>query len=253
MVALGDDAYRAMRGVSDAQPPVSDKLTDRALRNVYSLLCELRGDMKVRFGEFFPGVTGDPAARVGKVVAQLGKRLKETQAESTALKSGDFGEDLVKILFEKFVEGNVVIGGVKLSVDLMKRLIDEPDDKYIQVLVKYNFVFAAENGNFMAVINVRDFREKMRRAVENNVGAYLCYLSKDKQKLTQVYKEGKTVLARRKVTIVPFKRFQEVMAIKRKNLTDLRDFTADDFIVARFSRQTAERNTDKFVAIDFLA
>lgn len=253
VVALGDDAYRAMRGVSDAQPPVSDKLTDRALRNVYSLLCELRGDMKVRFGEFFPGVTGDPAARVGKVVAQLGKRLKETQAESTALKSGDFGEDLVKILFEKFVEGNVVIGGVKLSVDLMKRLIDEPDDKYIQVLVKYNFVFAAENGNFMAVINVRDFREKMRRAVENNVGAYLCYLSKDKQKLTQVYKEGKTVLARRKVTIVPFKRFQEVMAIKRKNLTDLRDFTADDFIVARFSRQTAERNTDKFVAIDFLA
>ena len=254
VVAIGDDSYRAMRGINNVQPqPVSDKLIDRALRNVYSLLSELRGDLKVRFGEFFPGVSGDVATRVNKVVAQLAKRLKETQTETTALKSGDFGEDLVKILFEKFVEGNVVIGGVKLSVDLMKLLIEEKDDKYIQVLVKYNFIFAAENGNFMAVINVRDFREKMRRAVENNVGAYLCYLSKDKQKLTQVYREGKTVLARRKVSIVSFKRFQEVMAVKRKNLTDLRDFSEDDFIVAKFSKQAAERNTDKFVAIDFIA
>lgn len=253
VVALGDDAYRSMRGVRESLPSAPEKLTDRALRNVYYLLSELRGETKAKIGEFFAGVAGEPTTRVDKVIAQLGKRLKETVSESAALKASDYNEDLVKILFEKFVEGNVVLGGVKLSVDLMQRLVEEPDEKYVQVLVKYNFVFAPEKSEFLAVANIRDFRNKMRRAVENNQVGYLCYLSKEQTKITQVYKEGKLVLARHKAAVVSFKKFQQVLHTKRGNLTDLRDFTGDDFIVAKYGENVNERNTDKFVAIDFIA
>ena len=139
VVARADDGYRAMRGIKEAMPSAIEKLTDRALRNLYYLLSDLRGETKARIGEFFV-VAGEGAAKVDQVVAQLGKRLKET-SEGTAVKAVDTDEELMKILFEKFVEGNVVLGGVKLSAELVKRLSEEPESKFKQVLVKYNFVF----------------------------------------------------------------------------------------------------------------
>ena len=249
-VARGDDSYRALRGVSStgANASVKDEVVDQALRNIYYLLSDLRGDARVRFGELFTGVAGEPHVRIKKVLDNLGKRFKQTDHEGQGSSAKLGAEDQAKIFFDKLRGGTVVIGGLKLTPDFMQKLVETADEKFAQIMVKYNFVFALEKGPWLAVMNMRDFRQKMRGAIEVQSNAYLCYQSKETQKITQRYQEGKQVLQNRKITLCAPKRFQAIL--ERKNRTDLCDFTADDFVVAKV--RGGERNSDKFLAIDFI-